>query len=139
MGQEVGNAAVLAPDEAAEYDFREGCRILELANSAADPALSIARARVPAGTTTRWHRLKGTSERYVILSGQGRVEVGDLPPTSVGPGAVVQIPPLCRQRITATGPDELVFLALCTPRFRPECYEDLGAERGAVNEPAGGG
>jgi mannose-6-phosphate isomerase-like protein (cupin superfamily) len=131
MGQEVRNAAVLAPDEAAEYDFREGCRILELANSDADPALSIARARVPAGTTTRWHRLRGTSERYVILSGQGRVEVGDVPPTQVGPGDVVQIPPLCRQRITATGPEDLVFLALCTPRFRPECYEDLEEDRGA--------
>jgi mannose-6-phosphate isomerase-like protein (cupin superfamily) len=131
MGQEVRNAAVLAADGAAEYDFREGCRILELANSDADPALSVARARVAAGGTTRWHRLRETSERYVILSGQGRVEVGDLPPTLVGPGAVVQIPPLCRQRITATGPEELVFLALCTPRFRPECYEDL--------EVAGGG
>lgn len=120
----------MAPDPAAEYDFREGCRILELANSAADPALSITRARVPAGGTTRWHRLRGTSERYLILSGQGLVEVGDLPPTPVGPGAVVQIPPLCRQRITATGADELVFLALCTPRFRPECYEDLEAGGG---------
>jgi mannose-6-phosphate isomerase-like protein (cupin superfamily) len=135
MGQEVRNAAVLATDEAAEYDFREGCRILELANSDADPALSIARARVPAGTTTRWHRLRGTSERYLILSGQGLVEVGALPPRPVGPGTVVQIPPLCRQRITATGTEELVFLALCTPRFRPECYEDLEARDGGSLGP----
>jgi mannose-6-phosphate isomerase-like protein (cupin superfamily) len=132
MGQDVSNAAVLVTDPGSEYDFREGCRILELANSESDPALSIARATVPAGGTTRWHRLRGTTERYVILSGQGLVEVGDLPPTPVGPGAVVQIPPLCRQRITATGPEELVFLALCTPRFRPECYEDLEAGDGGA-------
>lgn len=30
------------------------------------------------GVTTRWHRVKGTSERYVILEGKGRVEVGTL-------------------------------------------------------------
>jgi mannose-6-phosphate isomerase-like protein (cupin superfamily) len=138
MGQEVRSAAVLAPEPGAEYDFREGCRILELANSEADPGLSIARARVPAGTTTRWHRLRGTSERYVILSGQALVEVGELPPTPVGPGAVVRIPPLCRQRITATGPEELVFLALCTPRFRPECYEDLEAAGGGAPVTPGG-
>jgi mannose-6-phosphate isomerase-like protein (cupin superfamily) len=119
----------VAPDDALEYDFRVGCRILELANRQADPELSIAWVRMPARTTTRWHRLRGTSRRFVILSGQGLVEVGDLPATPVGPGAVVQIPPLCRQRITATGPDELVFLALCTPRFRPDCHEDQTVDR----------
>ena len=35
------------------------------------------------------------------------------------------IPAGCRQRITNTGRDDLVFLALCTPRFVPASYEDL--------------
>ena len=35
------------------------------------------------------------------------------------------IPPLCRQRIANIGAGELVFLAICTSRFRPENYEDL--------------
>ena len=116
---------VIRPDEAAEYPFREGCRILELLNAPADPALSIARARVPAGATTRWHRLRDTTERYLLLAGTGRVEVGTEPPAEVGPGAVVVIPAGCRQRITNTGRDDLVFLALCTPRFVPASYEDL--------------
>lgn len=120
------NAEVLPFNPSAEYWFPEGCHINEFSNGPHDPALSIARARVPAGGTTRWHRLAGVTERYVILEGRGRVEVGDLPPHEVGPGDVVLIPPGCRQRIAALGPVDLVFLALCTPRFTPAAYEDLG-------------
>jgi mannose-6-phosphate isomerase-like protein (cupin superfamily) len=118
-------AAILRQNPAAEFFTPESCFINELSNSATDPAMSIARARVAAGVTTRWHRLKDTTERYVILEGRGRVEVGDLPPQEVGPGDVVLIPPLCRQRITNISDHDLIFLALCTPRFRPETYEDL--------------
>lgn len=110
---------------AAETWFAEGCHINELSNTDADPAVSIARARVAPGTTTRWHRLVDTTERYVLLAGKGRVEVGDLPPQEVGPGDVVLIPPDCRQRIACLGEEELVFLAICSPRFRPQAYEDL--------------
>jgi len=118
-------AAILRSNTAAEFFTPELCFINELSNSANDPAISIARARVAAGVTTRWHRLKDTTERYVILEGRGRVEIGDLPPQEVGPGDIVLIPPLCRQRIANLGDHDLVFLALCTPRFRPEIYEDI--------------
>ena len=114
----------MQPD--AEYYFDEGCYINELANTADDPAVSVARARVAPGGTTRWHRLHGIVERYVILTGRGRVEVGELPPQEVTSGAVVLIPPLCRQRITNIGDEDLVFLAICSPRFRPDAYEDVG-------------
>ena len=60
---------------------------------------------------------------------QGRVEIGDLSPEDVVPGDAVIIPPLVRQRISNTGTDELVFLCVCSPRFLPEAYEDLGEER----------
>jgi mannose-6-phosphate isomerase-like protein (cupin superfamily) len=109
----------------AEYPIPEGCFILELSNSLEDPELSIARARVPPGVTTRWHRLRDTAERYVILEGKGRAEVGGLAPQEVGPGDVVLIPPSTRQRIANVGPGELVFLALCTPRFRQDAYEEI--------------
>jgi len=112
-------------DPQAEYYFVEGCHINELANTGNDAAVSIARARVAPGVATRWHRLRDTVERYVILAGKGRVEVGDLPAEEVGAGAVVVIPPLCRQRITNIGSEDLVFLAICSPRFRPEAYEDV--------------
>ena len=110
---------------AAEYYTDERCYINELANIDADPDASVARARVSMGVTTRWHRLAGITERYVILSGSGRVEIGDLPPQQVGPGDVVMIPPGCRQRIACLGNADLIFLAICTPRFQPEAYEDI--------------
>jgi mannose-6-phosphate isomerase-like protein (cupin superfamily) len=109
----------------AEFWTPEGCYILEISNSPDDEAASIARARVTPGVTTRWHRLRDTAERYVILQGRGRVEVGDTAPREVGPGDLVLIPPSVRQRITNIGKEDLVFLAICTPRFRSEAYEDL--------------
>ncbi|MDG4597484.1 MAG: cupin domain-containing protein [Candidatus Contendobacter sp.] len=110
---------------ATEYFFAEGCFITEWWNGPSDADLSVARARVEPGVTTRWHRLRGVTERYLILEGQGQVDVGNLPPAEVGPGAVVLIPPGTRQRITNTGGTDLVFLALCTPRFTWTVYEDL--------------
>jgi mannose-6-phosphate isomerase-like protein (cupin superfamily) len=109
----------------AEFYTAEGCYINELSNIEADAEASIARARVRPGVTTSWHRLAGITERYVLLSGAGKVEVGDLPPQNVAPGDVVLIPPGCRQRITCLGVEDLVFLAICTPRFRPEAYEAI--------------
>jgi oxalate decarboxylase/phosphoglucose isomerase-like protein (cupin superfamily) len=38
---------------------------------------------------------------------------------------VVLIPPGAAQRISNTGDDDLVFLAICTPRFVREAYRDV--------------
>jgi mannose-6-phosphate isomerase-like protein (cupin superfamily) len=103
----------------------ELCYINELSNSSDDPELSIARARLEPGVTTRWHRLSATVERYCILAGKGRVEIGELDPEDVVAGDVVLIPPLCRQRITNIGSVDLIFLAICTPPFSNSAYEDI--------------
>ena len=108
-----------------EFYTPEGCYIIELANTPDDPEASIALARVTPGTTTRWHRLLRTTERYLILEGRGRVEIGDLPAREVAVGDVVLIPPLSRQRITNVGAEDLKFLAICTPRFQRQNYEDV--------------
>jgi mannose-6-phosphate isomerase-like protein (cupin superfamily) len=84
---------ILKANEADEYYFDEGCFILELSNSPADPNVSIARARVMAGVTTKLHRLKGVVERYVILAGTAKVEV-DGESQQVSAGDVVIIPSL---------------------------------------------
>lgn len=115
-------------DVAAEFYTPERCYIVELSNSEDDAAVSIARARVRPGVTTRWHRLQGIDERYVIVEGRGRAAVGDGPAHDVGPGDVVLIPAGCRQRIANIGAGDLVFLAICTPRFRAEAYEDVDAD-----------
>lgn len=113
---------------AREYFFREGCFINELSNRPDDAALSIARCRLEAGEGTRLHKLRDTVERYLILQGVGWVEVGEEAPRQVCAGDVVIIPAECPQRISNTGDEALLFLALCTPRFTSECYVDLVGE-----------
>ena len=113
---------VISTPEAAEYYFKEGCHILELSNSVADSTVSIARARVISGMTTQWHYLSNTTERYVILQGEGCVELAKTQSQRVKVGDVVIIPPFCWQRINNTGAQDLIFLAICTPRFLPENY-----------------
>lgn len=97
--------------------------IAELLNRPEDDAVSVARARVEPGSATRWHRLRDTAERYVILEGRGRAEIGGEAPRDVRPGDVVVIPPNAAQRIANFGEGDLVFLAVCTPRFRDDVYE----------------
>ena len=116
---------VLHAADAHEFFTGEQCHITEWSNSGADEQVSIARARVEPGICTRWHRLHDTVERYCILQGRGEVELADMPAQTVVPGDVVIIPPGCAQRIRNTGDGDLVFLAICTPRFSAAAYEQL--------------
>ena len=109
-----------------EFETPERCRIIEIHNTDGDAGCSIARARVHPGTITQLHRVLGTAERYVILEGAGTVEIDGAPPVAVGPLDVVHIPAGAAQRITNTGAGDLVFLCVCTPRFRQANYETLG-------------
>jgi mannose-6-phosphate isomerase-like protein (cupin superfamily) len=117
--------SILKHDSDSEFFIDEGCHISELSNSENDGSVSIAQARVKPGVTTRWHRLHGVIERYVILSGEGIVEIDDLPETLVQANDVVLIPSMCRQRIRNIGQQDLIFLAICSTRFTKTCYEDI--------------
>ena len=103
----------------------ERCSIAEFINDPNEEQVSIARARVKPGVATAWHRVHGTTERYLIVAGRGRAEVEGLEPTEVIAGDVVTIPAHCAQRIINTGDSDLVFYCICSPRFRPENYETL--------------
>lgn len=118
-------AQIRQADPEREFFTPERCYILELSNTPEDAGLSIARARVLPGVSTRWHRVIDTAERYVILEGHGQVEVKGLGSQTVMPGDVVIIPAGCPQRITNPGESDLVFLALCTPRFQQANYQDI--------------
>ena len=118
-------AIIKKRNSADEFYTPERCYITELSNTPDDPDVSIAQARVEPGVTTCWHRLKGITERYYIISGRGLMEVGDLPPQEVEFGDVVMIPAMCRQRITNIGEEDLVFLAICSPRFTVDDYEEV--------------
>lgn len=117
--------AVWKQELAKEFLTLERCHILETYNSAADESISIARARVEPGVTTAWHVLEHTIERYIIVEGCGRVEIGDLPTADVEPGDVVIIPAAIRQRIANSGDVDLVFYCVCTPRFESKNYRSL--------------
>lgn len=108
-----------------EYFFQENCYITKMLNTEFDPEVSVVRARVLPGVTTQWHSLDGITERYLILEGTGRAEIGQDHQRDVKSGDVVTIPPGVRQRITNTGMHDLVFLAVCTPRFEEERYQSL--------------
>ncbi|MDP6436430.1 MAG: cupin domain-containing protein [Gammaproteobacteria bacterium] len=120
-----GKAIIRRTTESAEYLTDERCHILELSNTADDPAASVARARVEPGVTTKKHRVAGTVERYVILEGAGRVSIEGLADQAVGPGDVVVIPAGITQSVTNTGENDLLFLCICTPRFEWDNYKSL--------------
>jgi mannose-6-phosphate isomerase-like protein (cupin superfamily) len=111
-----------------EVVTEERCGILEVWNDASDPDVSLARARVAPGVETALHAL-AVDERYVIVSGTGRVEVEGLEPADVSAGDVVLVPSGRSQRIRNEGAEDLVFLCLCTPRFEPRHYRDRERER----------
>ena len=111
-----------------EFYTSERCHITELSNDWQDPELSIARARVEPGVSTAWHRLRDTTERYYIVSGTGLVQVGQAAAQQLNAGDVLIIPPMSPQRITNNGKEDLVFLALCTPRFSDKVYEEMEGE-----------
>jgi mannose-6-phosphate isomerase-like protein (cupin superfamily) len=109
-----------------EYLTPERCYIAE---NHSDPNVSIARATIKPGVTTKAHKLKdGVQEIYIITAGKGVVYVGDLEPAEVTVGDVVVIPPMTSQKVANNGTSDLVFYCVCTPRFTQECYIDLEPE-----------
>ena len=102
-----------------EYLTPERCYIFE---NYSTNSVSIARARVKPGVTTKAHHLNGVQEIYIITKGTGKVTIGKLEATEVTEGDVVVIPPLTSQKITNTGKDDLLFYCICTPRFTEQCY-----------------
>ena len=76
---------------------------------------------------TQLHALRGTCERYVIIEGEGEVELDRAAPLPLRPLDVVQIPAGVPQWVRNTGTTDLIFLCVCTPRFRQQDYENLEA------------
>lgn len=114
------------PVPSTEFMTPERCSILENWNDERDANVSIAQARVTPGMTTRLHHLRGVVERYLVVSGSGIVRIGDLAPERLEPGDVAIIPAGVSQQIRNDQNQDLIFYCICTPRFRPECYEDIG-------------
>ncbi len=90
-----------------EYLTPERCYIAE---NFSDKDISIARATVKPGITTKAHHLKKIQEIYIIMAGEGKVTFSALESTNVSVGDVIVIPAEASQKITNTGNTRLGFL-----------------------------
>ena len=84
---------------------------------------SLAHAVVKRHEKTQPHRLR-TSEVYYILKGGGIMHI-DSETAGVVPGQAVYIPPYSVQYIENTGDEDLKFLCIVDPAWRPEDEEVL--------------
>ena len=108
-------------DDCAEFVAGDGCLLRELLHpgkAKVQIRYSLAHARVPPGEVTKPHRL-ATSEVYYIVAGQGTMCVDD-ESRPVRSGCTIYIPPGAVQFIENTGPDDLVFLCIVDPAWRPK-------------------
>jgi mannose-6-phosphate isomerase-like protein (cupin superfamily) len=113
-----------------EFLTPERCFVIENWGlvSSGDKAVSIARARVEPGVTTRAHYLEDIQEIYLITKGKGKVQIGGLEPTNVVEGDTVIIPKGTSQKITNVEKTDLVFYCICTPAFTQDYYHDEEAK-----------
>ena len=86
-----------------------------------DLRYSLAHAIVKPGDTTYRHSLK-TSEVYYIMQGIGKMQI-DNECETIKAGETLYIPPLAVQSITNIGTENLVFLAIVDPAWKPEDEE----------------
>lgn len=104
-----------------EFYVDERCFIIN-SSGPGDKIMSIIVVKVEPGVVTASHYLEGIDERYLIISGKGRMELGELPPEEVESGDVVYIPAGTKQRIANIGGEDLQFYCICTPPFDESCY-----------------
>ena len=115
---------VRRPDETTRFVTSDESRVVEVFHPDREPlpegmACSIAHARVASGAATAPHTLATSTEVYWVLSGRGRMHIGD-ESADIGPGEAVLIPPGSVQWIEALGDEELVFLCVVTPPWSAE-------------------
>ncbi|HEX8069850.1 MAG TPA: cupin domain-containing protein [Pyrinomonadaceae bacterium] len=79
---------------------------------------SLAEEVLPPGAAVGRHHHAATEEVYYILSGRGRMTVGD-EERAVGAGDAVFIPRGATHTLANTGPEPLVLLLVCGPAYDP--------------------
>lgn len=105
-----------------ELAAADGTPIRELISPIGDPVTthySIALARLPKRDKSLPHRLKSSSEVYIIIEGEGIMHIDD-ESASVSAGQLVYIPPGALQHIENTGGSDLVFYCIVSPPWRME-------------------
>ena len=108
----------------AAYTTRDGSCIRELMHPSVhgNARQSLAEASVPPGGSTLLHRHRESEELYHILSGIGRMTLGD-EEFSIAPGDTLLIPPGTTHCLRNTGIKPLRLLCCCSPAYRHEDTE----------------
>jgi quercetin dioxygenase-like cupin family protein len=97
--------------DARPFTTKDGSTIRELHHTALQ---SLAEASIPAGGSTQRHHHKLTEEIYLVLAGEGQLEIGG-ERRHVRAGEAALIPPGAWHEITAT--DDLRVLCCCVPPY----------------------
>ena len=104
---------------------REGIRVPDICGTAVElinntttgsTKVSLAKLIVGPGQKSQRHYHKETEEIYYILSGGGRVAIGD-ESFGIGPGSAIFLPTGMAHEIHNTGEEELVFVCADAPVF----------------------
>ena len=83
---------------------------------------SLAHATVKLGEKSLPHKFHEASEVYYILKGNGLMHIDD-EIAEVSPGDTIYIPPLAVQWIENKGSDDLEFLCIVDPAWKPDAEE----------------
>lgn len=112
--------------EVAPFLTKDGSAIRELMHPAVHGNVrqSLAEAEVPPGGATHRHRHRESEELYFILSGQGRMTLGE-EEFPVAPGDTILIPPGAPHALVNPGAEPLRLLCACSPAYRHEDTELL--------------
>ena len=105
---------VASRDELRAFTTKDGSTIREFHHSALQ---SLAEASLAAGQSTQRHQHRETEEIYMLLRGEGELEV-DGQSRRVSAGDAILIPAGAWHEITATS--DLQFLCCCVPPYRDE-------------------
>jgi len=80
---------------------------------------SVALARLPRGEKNLPHRLKTSSELFIIIEGSGIVHVDD-EAAQVSAGDLIYVPPGALQWMENTGDSDLVFYCIVDPPWHAD-------------------
>jgi mannose-6-phosphate isomerase-like protein (cupin superfamily) len=107
---------VRSRDDAEAFTTKDGSTIRELLGTQHGTAnQSLAEATLEPGRATQRHYHARSEELYVLLEGEGEMEV-DGTTRGVGPGDAILIPPGAWHQITAASAP-LRFLCCCAPPY----------------------
>jgi mannose-6-phosphate isomerase-like protein (cupin superfamily) len=112
---------VLRAEQISPYVTRDGSSVREIAGPAPGNAAnqSLAEATVQPGGETAEHFHRASEEIYTVVSGTGRMRLGDQE-SDLRPGDTVVIPPGIRHKLWSGPAQPLVVLCSSSPPYSHE-------------------